>query len=145
MGRSRDMAGLIANMQSNVWQTGDVKLAINDAADSGWLLMNGESIGATGSGADNAGDDYEALFLHLWGKVSNTYAPVSSGRGASAAADWAAGKTLTMSNPAGRMLLGVGQGSTAEGGGTGTSRALGEVGGAETHTLTTSEIAESVL
>lgn len=40
----------------------------------------------------------------------------------------------------GRMPMGAGQGSTAEGGGTGTSRALGDTGGAETHTLTTDQI-----
>ena len=38
------------------------------------------------------------------------------------------------------MPIGVGQGSTAEGGGTGTDRVLAATGGAETHTLLTAEM-----
>jgi len=45
----------------------------------------------------------------------------------------------TLPDLKGRMPIGVGQGSTAEGGGTGTDRALAATGGAETHTLTGGE------
>jgi len=46
----------------------------------------------------------------------------------------------TLPDLKGRMPIGVGQGSTAEGGGTGTDRALAATGGAETHTLLTAEM-----
>lgn len=43
--------------------------------------------------------------------------------------------TFNIPDLRGRSVLGAGQGATAEGGGTGTSRSIGAVGGAEGHTL----------
>jgi microcystin-dependent protein len=48
--------------------------------------------------------------------------------------------TFALPNFSGRFPIGVGTGSTAEGGGTGTARSLAGAGGKESHTLTTSEI-----
>lgn len=47
--------------------------------------------------------------------------------------------TFNLPNIKGRVPIGVGQGSTAEGGGTGTNRTLAATGGKEAHTLTSSE------
>ncbi len=47
--------------------------------------------------------------------------------------------TFNLPDFRGRSPLGVGQGSTAEGGGPGTNRALADKGGAESHTLTAAE------
>ena len=47
--------------------TGDIKPSIQTANHSGWLLMNGQTIGNTGSGADNTGPQYESLFTLLGG------------------------------------------------------------------------------
>jgi hypothetical protein len=41
----------------------------------------------------------------------------------------------------GRLPIGTGQGATAEGGGTGTNRVLGAMGGTETHVQSLSELA----
>lgn len=49
--------------------------------------------------------------------------------------------TFNLPNLLGRIPIGVGQGNTAEGGGTGTNRTLGASGGAETHVQTLAELA----
>lgn len=91
-----------------------------------WILCYG-SIGSASSGADNAASKYEALFTHLWDTLSDTYAPVSTGRGASAAADFAANKTLTMPDSRGRSPMGAGTGGGL------TARTLGDTIGEEDH------------
>jgi hypothetical protein len=48
--------------------------------------------------------------------------------------------TFGLPDMRGRLPIGAGQGSTAEGGGTGTNRVLGATGGAETHTQATGEV-----
>lgn len=98
------------------------------------MLLNGDTIGKTGSGATKAGNDYKNLFLVFWNNLANTEAAVSTGRGASALADWNAGKTLTIPDFRGRSLIGAGAGVGL------TARTLGTKGGAETHTLGSGEI-----
>jgi len=123
--------------------TGDVKPTFKTVADPTWVMMNDGSIGnAASGGTTRANADTEALFTLLWNNVINTWAPVSGGRGANAAADFAANKTLTLPKALGRALAvgGAGAGFTA--------RALGENLGAESvaagnsgpFTLTTAEI-----
>ena len=95
--------------------TGDVKLSLKTTADMGFVLMNDGSIGDATSGATTrANADTSALFTLLWTNVIDQWAPVSSGRGGSAAADYAAHKTLTLSKALGRALAGVGTGTTTE-------------------------------
>jgi hypothetical protein len=115
--------------------TGDAKLTLKDTADTGWVLADDGTIGSAGSGASNrANADTEGLYTLLWNNISDTYAPVTGGRGASAAADFAADKPIQVGTIVGRAL-GVG------GAGSGlTARALGEALGAETHQLTISEM-----
>jgi microcystin-dependent protein len=74
------------------------------------------------------------LFMLLWTNINNTYAPVSSGRGASAAADWAAHKTIQLTRQLGRSLTIAGAGSGL------TAAVLGQYDGAETHAITLAEI-----
>lgn len=113
------------------WSTGDVKLTWKTTADSGWIMAGDGSIGNAASGATaRANADTEALFTLMWTNVADAQAPVSSGRGASAAADFAANKTLTMPAGLGRALGLSGAGSGL------TSRAIGLATGTETHTLT---------
>lgn len=117
------------------FSTGDVKLTFKTAADSGWVMMNDGSIGNHSSGATTrANRDTWPLYEVLWNNVTNTWAPVSGGRGASALADFAAGKTLTLPKALGRALAVSGAGASL------TSRALGENLGSETHTLTEAQL-----
>lgn len=91
-----------------------------------WIAVADVTIGSTASAADNNDDGYEGLFLHLWGKYNNTYCAVSGGRGANAAADWAANKTIKLPFEyfKGRNLTHIGDGYSA-----------GAVGGAKTVTI----------
>jgi microcystin-dependent protein len=97
--------------------------------DTGWLMMDGDTLGSAASAATQASDDHEDLFVHLWTYVSDTYAAVSSGRGASAAADWTANKTIVIPNR--RDRVGIGAGS---------AYAAGETGGAATVALTQAQL-----
>lgn len=113
---------------------GTVQNYIGTSAPTGWLLFNGDTIGSAASGADQASDDYEELFELFWNSMANSEAAVSSGRGASAQADWDANKTLTMPDPSGRAVIGSGTGSGL------TARTHGDVGGEEEHLLTVAEM-----
>jgi hypothetical protein len=116
-------------------RTGDIRVSLTSSAPNGWAAMNDGSIGNVGSGASNrANKDTFQLYKTLWDGVSNTWAPVSTGRGASAVADFVAGKTLTLPRSLGRALAGAGAGAGL------TSRSLGEFLGAQTHTLIGSEL-----
>jgi len=126
----------IADLSSRIAFTGVVFAGFFIAADlpSGWVIMDDGSIGKAGSGATTrANADTEALYTRLWNRVNDTWAPVSTGRGASAAADFAAGKTLTLPRQLGRALATAGAGAGL------TARALGEYLGEETHLLTIAE------
>lgn len=114
---------------------------------TGWLWQDGRTIGNASSGATaRANADCQALFTALWSSTANTELAVSGGRGASAAADWAAGKTIALPDRRGRV--GVGRDDM---GGTAASRLttagsgidgtkLGAAGGAETVALTAAQI-----
>lgn len=82
---------------------------LDSAATSipGYLLCDGSStIGDGSSGATNTGPQYLGLFQVLWNNFGNAVCPVSSGRGASAAADFAAHKKLTLPDLRGRARFG---------------------------------------
>lgn len=116
--------------------TGDVKMSLKTAADPGWIAMNDGSIGSAASGATTlAGATALPLYTLIWNNVVNTWAPVSGGRGANAAADFAANKTLTLTKSLGRALAVAGTGAGL------TARALGSNLGEETHAQTTPELA----
>lgn len=118
------------------WSTGDVKLTLKTTADSGWVMCDDGTIGnAASGGTTRANADTEDLFTLLWTNVSDTYAAVSGGRGASAAADYAANKTIALTKMLGRALAIAGSGASL------TTRALGFTTGTETQTLTEANLA----
>ncbi len=117
-----------------LFETGDIRPSFRSTPPAGWLLLNGSSLGDTGSGATYTGTVYQALYEHLWGNLDDTAAPVAGGRGASGSADWNAGKALTMPDARGRAPIGAGQGAGL------TNRVVGRTGGAETHQLTEAEM-----
>jgi microcystin-dependent protein len=98
----------------NATFTGAVVTTFASAEPPGWRLLNGSTIGSASSGATYANAAAKNLFTFLWTNLSNTVAPVSSGRGASAAADWTANKTLTLPDARGRSIIGVGTGLAVE-------------------------------
>ncbi len=105
----------------------------------GYVYMNDGSIGSAGSGASNrANIDVFPLYNLLWNSVSDTYAPVATGRGASAAADFANNKPMTLPVQLGRAIAAYGQGAGL------TNWALGQSTGAESHTIGLNEIPDHV-
>jgi hypothetical protein len=116
--------------------TGDAKITLKTVADTGWVMMNDGTIGNTGSGATTrANADCQSLYTLIWSNVSDTYAPVTGGRGASANADWTANKAIQLTRQLGRSLSIAGTGAGL------SACALGQYDGEETHTLTVAELA----
>src|SRR3990167_7582697 len=114
--------------------TGDVKLSIKTVADLGWVLMDDKTIGNAASGATGrANADTVDLFTLLWTNTADAECPVSTGRGASAAADYAANKTIQLPLMLGRALACYGSGAGL------TARVLAKTLGEETHVITEAE------
>lgn len=128
-----DMISDIVGVQQ--FTTGDVKFTMKTAADAGWVMCNDGTIGnAASGGTTRANADTLALFTLLWNNVADTWAPVPGGRGASAAADFNANKTIYLTKMMGRVL-GV------AGGGAGlTYQSLGLILGEQSHILTAAEM-----
>ena len=98
-------------------------------------MMNDGTSGSASSGATSrANADTQALFSLLWDNISNAWAPVSGGRGATAAADFAANKTISLMKVLGRSMGIAGSGAGL------TPRALGGWLGEEQHQLTVTEM-----
>jgi hypothetical protein len=91
--------------------TGDIKFRMTAETVTGWVKLNGTSIGNATSGASGrANSDTQNLFIYLWTNCTNAHCAVSTGRGASALADYNASKTLTLpswqdSTPIGRDCM----------------------------------------
>lgn len=137
------IAALVA---SSAEATGVVKAYLGTTAPSGYVMLSGRTIGSAYSGAtERANADTLDLYTLLWDSMANTEAAVSGGRGASAAADFAANKTLALPDGRGRGLVGK-----DDMGGTAANRitnagagivgtTLGASGGSQTVTLTAAE------
>lgn len=131
-----------------LWQTGDIKPRYGGSVHAGWERCNGRTIGDVTSGATGrANADTQPLFEYLWAAVPNTILAVSGGRGASAAADYAAHKTIQLPDFRGRSLVGLDDMGTSTAGRlnaalvlTGSPTQLGSSGGADQHVLATTEI-----
>lgn len=120
----------VAAAVAAIFTTGDVKVTFKTTADSGWVMMNDGTIGnGSSGGTTRANADTESLFTLLWNNTVDANCAVSGGRGASAAADFAANKTIALPKVLGRDLAISGAGSGL------TSRALASVLGAETKSI----------
>ena len=101
-----------------IFQTGDPIWRLTAGPLSGFVRMNGNTLGNLTSGAtEYAATNANNLFSFLWTNLPNTIAPVSSGRGASATADFAANKTIVIPSMQGAAAAGVdSMGGTSPGG-----------------------------
>jgi len=107
-------------------RTGDVRMSLNAFAPFGWVPANDGTIGSADSSATTrANVDTWPLYNLIYVAVSDTYAPVSGGRGASAYEDFIADKSMALTKTMGRVLGGTGAGASL------TARALGETLGVE--------------
>ena len=130
--------------------TGDIKFRATSETLTGWVKINGLTIGSATSGATGrANADTQNLFLYLWQNCTNAHCPVPGGRGGSAAADFAANKQITLPDWRGRIPVGLDDmGATAAGrlqaknvtSGGDTVTTPGATGGESVHTLSLTEI-----
>jgi len=117
-------------------EVGDTKwrMCATVVAGARWLLMDGKTIGDASSGATAlASPDAYNLFCFLWNNVSDTYAPVSGGRGATADADFAGHRNITIPSMTGLVAVGFNGADT-------NFNAIGKNGGENAHTLIVSEM-----
>lgn len=128
--------------------TGDIIFQLKAGTRTGFVRCNGRTIGnAASGGSERANADTEDLFTYLWDNLSDTICPVSTGRGASAAADYAANKTIGLPDMRGRAPFGLDDMGNSAGSiiastyvGTGDETTAGSYGGADDHTLTPGEM-----
>jgi len=127
----------------NSVRTGYIMPGYDTVAPFGFLTMDDGTIGSAASGAtSNSGRGASAesfgLYCLLWNNISNptsnAWCPVSGGLGATAVSDFIANKPLQLPRALGRALVGSGSGSGL------TSRTLGAFLGAETVTLSITEM-----
>lgn len=129
------LANLKTALATLITPTGRIRAMMDVSAATGWVPLNDGTVGNAGSGGTTrANADTLALYTMMWNNISNSFCPVSGGRGGSAAADFAALKTIGLPATLGRALATAGAGSGL------TSRALGSSLGEETHIMTLSEL-----
>jgi hypothetical protein len=87
-----------------IFNEGGILLDFGTGVKSGYVRANGRTIGSASSGAtERANSDTEALYSKLWAFDNIT---VAAGKGADAAADFAANKPLTLPNAQGACFFG---------------------------------------
>jgi hypothetical protein len=131
---------------TTILTTGDIKATYGTGVVTGFVRLNGRTIGSATSGAsERANSDCQALFQYLWGADPNLVVP--SGRGASANADWIANKQLTLPDFRSRALAGLGDMGNSDNAlfagvtfTSGTSTTLGSLLGAAQRTLTLAQL-----
>lgn len=123
------MDAAVALLTAQLVPTGALQYFARTTAPTGWLVVNGMTIGNGASGGTaRANSDTEDLYTILWESFSNTLLPIqdSSGsastRGASAAADYAANKRLPLPDDQGLFLRALSTSSARD-----TGRAFGSV------------------
>ena len=88
---------------TTILQTGWIQPIYGTGTVTGFVRLNGRTIGNASSGAtERANSDTTALFAYLYNADVNL--AVSGGRGVSAAADYAANKTIALPDWRGRAL-----------------------------------------
>jgi microcystin-dependent protein len=137
IGASSSSSSGSGSSAANGFETGDTMWVPVAGTRTGWVRLNGRTIGSgSSSGTERASSDTQSLFEYLWNNFSNTLCPVSGGRGATAAADFGANKTIATYDMRSRSPFGLDDmGNTAAAiiaGGTPTAISTG---GAETVTI----------
>jgi hypothetical protein len=136
---------------TSIASTGDIKFRASGEVLTGWVRLNGLTIGSGSSGASGrANADTQNLFVYLWGICPNAHCPVSGGRGASGLADFNANKTITLPDFRGRGPMGLDdmgntaanriQNTNVTSGGGDVATTPNATGGEANHVLTQAEL-----
>lgn len=93
---------------ANTVTTGMIHAEFIDAVKTGYVRLNARTIGNASSVAtERAHADTSDLFVYLWNNMTDALAAVSGGRGGTAAADYAANKTITLPDMRGHCFMGL--------------------------------------
>lgn len=128
--------------------TGQIIFEPASGTRAGYVRCNGRTIGSASSGAtERANADTQPLYEYNWNNFADAILPVTGGRGASAAADFAANKPMALLDGRSGTLRGVddmGNSAASLLGSspftTGNATTGGSVTGANTHTLTQAQL-----
>jgi microcystin-dependent protein len=134
----------------SIAQTGDYLFVGKNGTRTGYVRCNGRTIGsASSSGSERANADCEDLFTYLWNNYAQGQCAVVGGRGASAAADWAANKRISVPDHRGATLIGFDDMGNTDSGQTdnapvetGSGIVAGSILGLNTHVLTEAQLPE---
>jgi microcystin-dependent protein len=148
IGASSSGGGGTAVDPTTVLSTGDVKWRPVDDVLTGFVRINGRTLGNATSGAsERANADTQSLFTFLWNTFPDAICPVLGGRGASAVSDFGASKQITLldmrfRSPFGLDTMGAAAAGRAAGVtfATGNSTTQASQGGEGAHTLAVSEM-----
>jgi hypothetical protein len=135
--------------ETTILNTGDIWCALKNGTRTGAVRLNGRTIGSAASGAtERANADCADLYAYLWDNTLDAQCAVATGRGASAAADFAANKAITLPSWRGAVPAGfddMGNSAAALYGSapvlSGSGILAGSLMGENTHTLTIAELA----
>lgn len=133
---------------NDIFQVGDIILAGKNGTRAGFVRLNGRTIGnASSSATERANADTVDLFTYVYDNFANGQAAVSGGRGASAAADYAANKNIALPDLRNASPFGFGDMGNTDAGlmasapvVSGSPILAGSIIGANTHTLTTGQV-----
>lgn len=102
---------------TTLFQTGYFLFDPVQTSLSGFVRANALTIGSGSSGAtERANSDTQSLFEYLWANFSDSDCPVSTGRGATATADFNANKTIGLPDFRDCVVIGrSGMGNTSSG------------------------------
>ena len=102
---------------STIASTGDVKFRPTSETLTGWVKLNGQTIGNVSSGATQlANSSAQSLFIYLWQNFTNAHCPVAGGRGSSGLSDFQTNKTIQLPDFRSTALVGLDDmGATAAG------------------------------
>lgn len=108
IGSSGGGGGVDTTDPNSIFSTGMPLWMPSTGTKAGWVRLNARTIGSATSGAtERANADCEQLYLHKWNNFTDAICPVGGGRGATAAADWAANKAIGTINMRGKGAFGV--------------------------------------
>lgn len=146
---SGDGGGSDTTPADSILKTGDFFWQPVSGTRSGCVRANGRTVGSsTSGGSERANADVQSLFTFLYTHFSDTLCPVSSGRGVSAAADWAANKNIATLDLRGMGAFGLADMGNSDSGaltsvtfGVGNATTAASTGGEALHALITAELA----
>lgn len=142
-------AGAVTTSSTQILQTGDWLFNPKSGVRSGFVRANGRTIGSAASGAsERANADCADLYAYLYDNFADGILPVSGGRGASAASDFALNKPIALFDIRAGSPFGLDDmGNTAASRlgswpfSTGNATTGGSFGGENAHALSTGELA----